>query len=218
MLLLLGWQIGGFISYGMVEIPFLECVPTARCDTLRPKVKPPKPGEWWVGVRNVHPDTAPPNLPPLKGCERVVGEARTFIVDTIWIDSSIYYLPPFSITNYLDSAQYYGSEGVRFYVRAEGLVALGFGVWLDSIFYVLPPEYNDRYLYGEGLNLININFRRDLIPGDRWPPRLGPVGPGRGKRPARPKRPKRLSVSLRVQMTHYEGRPLKVEVSGLCFY
>ena len=99
-------------------------------------------------------------------------------------------------------------EPVKLYVRTEGLVALKFGVWLHdkSAFYTLPPKYEDEYLYGKGLSLIDLNFRRDLVPSV-WPP------------PAEPNTPKnKLMIAMRVQITHYKGKPMKAEVSELCLY
>ena len=210
-LLLAVGQFSGRVWY---VIPFrpIELTPPGGSSNARARRRSHDPGEWWVDARNVHPDTTPPDLPPLKGCKRKVGKAGVFVIEPVWIDSGIYYLPPVTFTNYLDSSRYYGSTGIKFYVRTEGLVALKFGVWLHdkNAFYTLPPEYEDEYMYGKGLSLIDLDFRRDLVPGVWAPP---------GPNSTEPNTPKnKLMIAMRVQMTHYRGKPMKVEVSELCLY
>ena len=113
----------------------IYCAPGVICDSIIRVVKP-DPGEWWPGTP-VRIDTVQPKFPPLEGCKRRFGKPTTFIFDTITVGNMHYTFPEGLVSNYLDSARYYGSKGLKFYLRTNGSARIKIGVWLhdENAFY-----------------------------------------------------------------------------------
>ena len=192
----------------------IYCAPGVICDSIVQVVEP-DPGEWWTKDIIGRMDTVPPQFPPLEGCKKKFGKPTTFIFDTMTVGFTHYIVTSGTITNYLDSAQYYGSKGVKFYVRSDRMFHLFIGVWLHNKkdFYTISP-HKDNSFQG-GLNLINIDFYEDLIPGViRAPNQHDPPDPEELMKRLKPRN--RLFVSL--SFPPIAKGPFKVEVSELCLY
>ncbi len=195
----------------------IYCAPGVICDSIVQVVEP-DPGEWWTKYIIGRMDTVPPQFPPLEGCKRKFGKPTTFIFDTMTVGNMHYINVTGSITNYLDSAQYYGSRGLKFYVRTDGKIIVRVGVWLHdkNDFYVTTPADESIDRYKKGLNLVSFNFREDLAPGDWVPPPLGPIPEDVVRNMMKPKN--KLLVVIHAWPFSPGERPLKVEVSELCLY
>ncbi len=192
----------------------IYCAPGVICDSIV-QVIDPDPGEWWTRTETGRIDTVPPNLPSLEGCKRRIGKPTTFIFDTMTVGFTHYNITSGTITNYLDSAQYYGSKGIRFYVRAGRIFKLFLGVWLHDKedFFTIPRE--NRGYYNKGLRLIDINFYEDLAPGViRTPGQFDPTDPEELRKRLKP----RNRLFIRLYFPPIREGPFKVEVSEICLY
>ncbi|GEM_PF-4326759 len=189
----------------------IYCAPGVICDSIV-QVVDPDPGEWWTRDIIGRIDTIPPQLPPLEGCKGRFGKPTRFVFD-LRVAGSTYYVPTSgTITNYLDSAQYYGSKGIKFYVKTDRVFYLFLGVWLHDKedFYVMESKK-----YGKGLHLVNVSFYDDLIPGIVRPPNQhDPMDPEELMKRLKP----RNRLFVRLDFSPTSSDPFEVEVSELCLY